>query len=384
MTTVNDIISQTIVKLFESERFYAEIISQMNRVIGQTVPLAGVCIKDKIELHLNDKTFTQMSITERVAILKHECEHLLRDHIPRSKEISPETYKKSKDKVDRVLSQMKHNTINIAADCAINWSLNGLPEGVIYPKIFNLDDGNTMEWYLENLKNNQEVKQLMKFDDHAIWEESELDKDILREKIKKVINEAAKKTRAVGQLTANQELLVQKLNSKTKNWKTELKRFISRNLDINLDTSRKKRNRRYGIQFPGVIKTEILNIGVALDTSGSISDKAIAQFMRELTIMSRYANIMVVEADSEIKNSYVFDPKKTYIVKGRGGTAYKPAFDFFNKMKEIDGVIYFGDMDCCDESGIKKPRYPVLWAIVGTQNPPVSFGQKINIMVEND
>jgi predicted metal-dependent peptidase len=65
-------------------------------------------------------------------------------------------------------------------------------------------------------------------------------------------------------------------------------------------------------------------------------------------------------------------------VKGRGGTAYQPAFDFFNKI-EIDGMIYFGDMDCFDTEEIKKPKYPVMWAIVGNQAPPADFGYKTKI-----
>jgi predicted metal-dependent peptidase len=105
--------------------------------------------------------------------------------------------------------------------------------------------------------------------------------------------------------------------------------------------------------------------------------------MAEIGNIAKYATITVVEADSEVKNSYVYDPKKTYTVKGRGGTAYQPAFDWFNKQKEIDGVIYLGDMDCFDLEEIKKPKYPVLWAIIGDQNPPVAWGSKTKIEIKN-
>jgi predicted metal-dependent peptidase len=88
----------------------------------------------------------------------------------------------------------------------------------------------------------------------------------------------------------------------------------------------------------------------------------------------------MVEADSEIKNAYTYKRKKQHTLSGRGGTSYQPAFDYFNKIKDIDGVIYFGDMDSSDEP--IKPKYSVLWAIVGNQKPPANFGSKIYIKEE--
>ena len=224
----------------------------------------------------------------------------------------------------------------------------------------------------------------MQIDNHDLWAESEGGQEILRQTVKKLIKDAATKTRAAGKMTSEDELLISKFLESKVSWKSELSRFAARQIETNLDTSKKKRNRRYGILYPGTVKTENLHIGVALDTSGSVSDEALHQFMAEINKISKYAKVTVVEADSEIKNHYVYDPKKKYTIKGRGGTAYKPAFDWFNLCKEkVDGVIYFGDMDCFDKEEIKKPRYPVLWAIVGDQEPPATWGSKLRIEVES-
>ena len=182
-------------------------------------------------------------------------------------------------------------------------------------------------------------------------------------------------------MSAEDELLVDKLNYTPRNWRQDLRRFAARHLETKIESSKKKRNRRYGITVPGSVKEETLTIGVAIDTSGSVSDDALSQFMAEIHNISKYAVITVVEADSEIKNAYTYDPKKVYSVKGRGGTAYQPAFDYFNKDNEIDGLIYFGDMDCFDQEEIKKPTYPVMWAIVGNQEPPVDWGARVKVEV---
>jgi predicted metal-dependent peptidase len=181
-------------------------------------------------------------------------------------------------------------------------------------------------------------------------------------------------------MSANDELLVDRTNYKGKDWKADLKRFAARAIETTLQSSKKKRNRRYGIMYPGVIKEELLHIGVALDTSGSISEETLYQFMAEVANISKYATVTVVEADSEVKNAYLFDPKKTYKIKGRGGTAYQPAFDYFTKETDVDGVIYFGDMDNFEER-LTKPKYPVLWAIVGDQKPPAEWGAQTKVEV---
>lgn len=387
----NDVVSQAIVKLFLEERFYAEIISQMKRILSDKVPVAGVCVKDRIELHLNPETFGVLLLDERVAILKHECEHILRDHIARSKIVAPEVYAHSANKnmsdnvADNLINSAKHQCINIAADCAINGTLKGLPKGACYPKTFDLINGQTMEWYLAQLKYNEKAKDFMEVDGHELWAESEGDKEMLREKIRQAVNEAAKNTRQAGRMTAEHELLVSSLNIDTSvNWRDQLKRFVAKTIETTVESSKKKRNRRYGIMYPGYIKTEELHIGVAIDTSGS-TVWALNQFMAEIGNIAKYARVSVIEIDTEVKAAYEYNPKKDYKLKGGGGTAYKPAFDHFNdKKNEVDALIYFGDGDCYDGETLVKPKYPLLWALVGEHAPPAEFGSVIRVKVKNE
>jgi predicted metal-dependent peptidase len=373
-----DIVSQTIVALLEKEMFYAEVIMQMRRIYNTHLnAVAGVCIKDTVELHINPMLFEKEALEQRIGILRHECEHILRDHIPRMKEIHPEVFSKDIDSVESLINGQKFKCLNISADCAINGHIKGIPEWGVFPKDFELNDGETMEWYFENLKNNEKMKQISEFDGHSLWSESTEDKEILREKIRQAVNKAAVRTRAAGQMTSNHEMLVEKLNEVSVSWKQQLRRFVARSLDITSEETRKKRNRRYGIHVPGQKKIEQLHIGVATDCSGSVSDEAYTQFMSEIVEIGKYAKVTVVDADCEVKTSYEYKKGMKLKRHGHGGTAYQPAFDYFNKIKDIDAVIYFGDMDCADAPA--KPKYPVLWAVVGNQHPPASFGNRIQV-----
>lgn len=380
-------VSQAIVYLFESEMFYAEIIARMKRINSKDVPIAGVCIKQDIELHINLPIFAKFSLTERAAILKHECEHILRNHIIRSRELAPEVYSEGKKDIGtNILNSMKHKSINIAADCAVNSNIKGLPEGAVYPKMFDLINGETLEYYHEKIKENKndKAKSLNEFDGHDIWRDSEGTKEIIQEKLKQTVNKAAEKARAAGRMTAEHELAISGFNKASVTWQQQLKRFVAKTIELTLESSKKKRNRRYGIMYPGTVKIEDLHIGVAIDTSGSMSDAALEQAMAEIGEIAKYAKVTVVEADSSIKNEYQYKKGKKYKVKGRGGTAYQPALTHFSTKKkdQIDGLIYIGDMDNYDNEALTKPKFPVLWAIVGNQNPPADWGAQIRITVK--
>lgn len=380
---MEDILLHAIVALYDRERFYAELLLQMDRVINKSIPTACVTIKQRIQLHVNPDFFKGLTLDEQMATLKHECAHIFNDHINRAKEAYPDIYSGSdKSTEGKVINNAKHMLVNVAADCSINHNINHLPKGAVYPKQFKLDSGETMEWYVEKLKNNEELKGLNSFDEHSLWGESEGCKEELKEKVKKAIETAAEKTKAAGKLTASDELLINKFNRESRSWRNDLRQFVGRNVDIKLRSSKKKRNRRYGTMYPGTVKDEYLRIGVAIDTSGSVSDEALQQFMAEIRNIAKYADVTIVEADCEVKNHYKFDKRKDIKIKGRGGTAYQPALDFFSREGEVDGVIYFGDMDVFDEQ-IKKPLYPVLWAIVGNAKPPVNWGRSTRIPLKS-
>lgn len=376
---MSKIVTKAIIDLFDSERFYAELIMQMDRILSDKVPTAGVCVKDNIQLYINPAFFESLTPEQRVSILKHECQHILNDHISRSKEYAPDVYSDTKDAAEGLINSAKHMLINVAADCSINPGIPHLPEGAQYPSNFNLPSGQIMEFYADALKNNEKMKQLTHYDGHDLWSESEGDKEEIKQKIQKAVKSAANNTRAAGKMSSDLELLVERLNYKPKDWKGDLRRFVARALSVELQSSRVKRNRRYGITIPGVVKEDILHIGVAIDTSGSVSDEALNQFMAEIANIAKYAKVTVVEADSEVKDAYEFNPRKVYKVKGRGGTAYQPAFKYFTEETNVDGVIYFGDMDSADRP--EKPKYPVLWAIIGDQKPPASFGSSTKIEI---
>ena len=223
-------------------------------------------------------------------------------------------------------------------------------------------------------------------DDHSAWHESDATEDQITQKVKEVVNKAVEQTgdKAMGSVAGHIIQSIQKLNHVPKDWRQDIQRFVARTAEIIIESTRKKRNRRYGILYAGTKTYPKLNIALAMDTSGSVGDEELLQFHAEMVrLHNMEITLTVIECDTQVNRVYKFDPKQEFKVAGRGGTRFAPVFEYISKEKmELDGLIYFTDGECYGED-IKKPNYPVLWALT----PPfrlndLKFGHKTKVEVK--
>jgi predicted metal-dependent peptidase len=65
--------------------------------------------------------------------------------------------------------------------------------------------------------------------------------------------------------------------------------------------------------------------------------------MNELCHMHKTGHqITVVQCDTEINSVEIFNPKKDWDIKGRGGTSFQPVIDHYNE-KDYTALIYLTD-----------------------------------------
>ncbi len=279
-------------------------------------------------------------------------------------------------------------------------------------KIPHILDQQSLEYYYEFLKQEQEKQKQkqqggaggkgqpqqgqgqgqpqpgsggMTLDDHSAWHESDATEDAITDKVKEVVNKAVEQTgeRAMGNMPGSLVQAINQLNHVPKDWRQDMQRFVARSMELLIESTRKRRNRRYGILFAGQKIIPKLTIGTIIDASGSVCDDEVTQFAAELgRIYKMDIKVKIIEHDARVNAIYDFNPKKEFKVHGRGGTSFKQAYEEMAKL-EVDGIIHFTDCGCYDE-GIKKPKVPVLWAITGgKQNvPPYKWGGKTYIEVK--
>ena len=188
--------------------------------------------------------------------------------------------------------------------------------------------------------------------------------------------------RRAGKLPAHIDRLVSSQEEPTVDWRTVLRRFIEQQLPS--DYSWMHPSRRYisrGIYLPGIIKENVLRIGIAVDTSGSIDQEMLNLFASEITAIVhevRPERLDVVYCDAKVQAQESFspdDPKIVLHAKGGGGTAFQPALDVFNQDPPVC-VIYLTDL--YGPAPIE-PEYPVLWAVPEASKQAAPFGERVTL-----
>lgn len=373
---------EAVIHLIKTKPFYAKVIMSAKKEFNTLVPTCGVSVQSTgIKLYINPIFFNIISMKERAAVLEHEVLHLLHGHFARFGNFQ------TKDKM----------IANVACDIAINQYLPNIPKSFEVP----LPDGTTRtghpvtyedllkeipdlmphmssEYYFNKLKKLQkEMGEGSTVDDHSQWEKSDLTDEqksrLMKKHMKALLDGCSDEEKST-----IDKAIIDEIYKSDIDWKQQLRSFMANSEETFTVHTRKKRNKRFGIYQPGTTSESKLKLVVAVDTSGSVSTEWLNMIFGEIDRMfdDSKMELYVIEADCQIHTVYKYKKNMKITAKGRGGTAYIPAF---NKAKELgaDAFIYCGDMDTSDVP--EKPKFPVLWAIVGSQKPPVDFGRSIYI-----
>lgn len=398
---MTDPLEATIIDMLHAYPYHAALLQQMTRIYSSSVPIAGVNVTSRINLYINRDAFASLPKDVRIGVLLHECYHILHDHIGRSKSIAKGMNKALNVAADRAINEhihalSKNGRIIASVPDSFKCKLNGKIEDVKPVTKHNFQEqfkgktiknNETMDYYYKFLKENAKKGKngendfegdMDLMDDHDKWDEggsSEATKEI----IKHAANKAAEKTKA-GNIPGDVQSILNELNKSVVNWKHILKRFISKAIKNKIDSSRKRRNKRYGIIHPGHIKHPELTLGIAIDTSGSVADRYLQQFFSEIKKIHSIGGIDItcVEADCSVQQVFEYNPKKKITVKGRGGTAFQPAITALEKAN-VDAIIYLSDGESNEDLKIKKP---ILWGLCPSYTIPKGVKEKNCIKIK--
>ena len=145
-------------------------------------------------------------------------------------------------------------------------------------------------------------------------------------------------------------------------WKAYFRRFIAASTSVVTKKTKRKESNRF-IGMPGLKFNPKHKLLIAVDTSGSVSDKELANFMAELEFISKAGTKMtVLHCDAGIANIEEYSKKTSVTVYGRGGTDFDPPVEYLNRNKtKYTCLVYFSDGECCPPS-IKTTK-PILWVM---------------------
>jgi len=341
MVAIQEKLSRTSKTLMFSEPFYGLFLIGLNKVYRTDIPTAGVSKNGiGVQLAVNPEFFMSLNDKHQIGLLKHELIHIAFGHLT------------MRDRFEN------KKIFNVAADIEINQYINKdyLPEGGLtlesFPELTLKKRAGTKYYYDELFKAAQDCSCptldniLSQMDgnsiyDHTTWDEfdelSEADKKLVKKQIEHQLKETASVTeKRCGHVPGELAEIIDKLRNiepPSFNWKQYLRRFVGNSSISYTKKLRRKYNKRY-TQMAG-LKIKFKNhILVGVDTSGSVSTSELKEFMNELNHMHKTGHqITVAQCDTQINSIEVFNPKKDWNIKGRGGTDFQPVIDEYNHNK---------------------------------------------------
>jgi predicted metal-dependent peptidase len=143
-------------------------------------------------------------------------------------------------------------------------------------------------------------------------------------------------------------------------------------------------SRREGAAIFPSLRSAQLEIVVALDTSGSISEEEIAQYLSGINALKGQlrARITLLACNAKLaaQGPWIYEPLEDFKLPqeltGGSGTSFKPVFEYVaREMQQPDLLVYFTDAD--GEFPEQMPVFPVIWLVKGKHKVP--WGQRIQL-----
>lgn len=373
--------------LMLAEPFYGLFLIMLHKKWSKAVPTANVTLAGiNYQLLINEEFWKGLAVPHRKGLLKHELLHIGFFHLTE--------YGHLKEK----------ELLNIAMDLEINQYISDdilPPNGQkleLYPEL-NLEPKKGTHYYYDALlkgKNQGNCPNLnaqlaamgagltvcvcqgpdgdenVNLPDHSKWGENELDEatqKLIHNQTKHILNEVAEQIqKSRGTVPGEFASILERINKNEPpkfDWRGYLRRFAGGSVKIFTKKTRRKYNKRYE-DNPGLKIKPKKHVLVALDTSGSVSDKELVEFMQEIHhIYKTGADVTVAHADAAIQKIEPYNPKGEYKIYGRGGTSFDPVVDYYNSNnRKYSCLIYLTDGEA---PAPEKVKGRVLW-VLSTQS----------------
>ena len=360
--------------LMLKEPYYGFFLIMLNKVWRKDLPTAGVSKQNiNYQLAINEEFWTGLSDMHKMGLLKHELLHIAFGHL-----VSFSSFSNKK-------------LANVAMDMEINQYIEDswLPEGGIriedyedlkldkkagcryyYDQLLRLQDEKDKQGTTGNQGNDKLLDDIASGDipDHSTWEEfddmTDAEKKLIEKQVQKILQDAKEQTvKKRGNVPGEIEglIVVEEFTAPKFDWKGYIRRFTGVSTKVFTKKIRRKENRRYE-DNPGLKIKMRQHMLLAIDTSGSVSNDELTEFMNEIHhIHKAGVDITVIQCDTSIRSIEPYRGKNEINVFGRGGTEFDPVLDYYNaNLKKYTSLVYFTDGECYTSV---KPKSKVLWVL---------------------
>jgi predicted metal-dependent peptidase len=370
-------IQDVMVNLLLKQPFYGYIASSVTPVESSDTPTTSMATIPSLKLLYNREWFEGLKDEQAVGVVIHELLHLMLLH----------PYRKE---------NREHHLWIIACDMAVNEHIDHrlLPEDAVTEKIAGeikeaLPPAKSAEFYydiiskgedrLSLLDGHKEIRvvlqsgQELKAVSSTDGDSSEINRKAFLSTMSEMIEQAGVEGEIPGGIGGYIDEIYK---SQEVNWRNILKRFLTGKGRTLTRKTYKRESKRFE-NTPGTKRTTGISALLAVDESGSISQKQVSKFYNELLSIKRItgASISVTEFDTACTEPvpigrYVRDKKRVKY----GGTDFRPVFQLADKMR-IPLLIIFTDGEGKAPESVNQN---VLWVLTKGGKRPAGYGYCID------
>lgn len=399
-------LSKASIELLQREPFFGHLMIGLARHLTEAIPTMAVALRgEAVELLVNPRFVVEELArgTLCAGVLKHEVLHVVFRHL------------------FRMDAGTDRRLWNVAADLVVNQFVApfALPEGALTLKMFrefSLEPDDTVDAYYAALRAVQQAGGGLAARLEALLEGgSGTDHDHWAGSPGGVVDEVptgqgARGEMPVGALEHAFDALIERAHAKSErsrpgttpawlsrvlealrarrqpqvDWRRQLRLFVQSGYRTRIVTTTRRESRRFeavpGARRPAGLKVRrLLNLCVAIDTSGSISAGTLARFMEEVHGIHRQgATITVVECDAAVTRVWPYKGKPGGPPKGGGGTAFEPVIAWLREGgRRVDAAIYL--TDARGPAPVSRAPCPLLWVVHGDADASHLPGRAIRI-----
>jgi predicted metal-dependent peptidase len=370
--------------LMLDQPFYGLLLLNLNKEWSNVVKTAGVGLNGiNYKLYINPEFWSTLTANEKKGLLQHELMHIAFFHITEYKHLK------------------NHELANLAEDIEINQKIPNewLPKGgatldkfvdsgllpnegtnIYYEKLIkdsqqnNGGGGSDMMQAVMNAITNGDgqVDQpgggKMNMPEHD-WDDfedlSETQKKLIDKQLEVMLSEVVEQVKKQRGTIPNEVLIklekLKNIEPPKFNWRAYLRRYIGNSAKTTMRKTKRKQSKRFELDF-GIRVQEHSHILIAIDSSASVSDAEIKEFMNEIHHMYKCGHDFTITfADTQMQEPVKYRPSMDLVIKQRGGTDFNPVVDYFlTYRKKYTTLIYLTDGEApAPEAPIKN----VLWVL---------------------
>jgi len=334
---------------------------------------------DGRNFYYNSKFINMLKPKEVEFLFGHEVLHCCYDHMGRRGDRDPQLFNIANDYcVNSDLKKYHVGEFITTVPALYDPQYDGMSSEEIYDLLLQQAEEISMEDLLdqlvdEHLDGNDETdgangdgngdKQEGKSKKPTVSKE---ERDKIKDEIKEAMLQAAQAAGA-GNVPSNIKRLINDITNPKMNWRELLRMQLQSTIKSDFSWMRpSRRGWDMDAVMPGMKNTEAVDIAIAIDTSGSISDETLKDFLSEVQgIMDTFDSfkIHLFCFDTEVHNPVEFDSDNLdsileYEPVGGGGTDFTVAFEYmkqegiepkkFIMFTDLEPFGSYGDPNYCD------------------------------------